>query len=181
MVCPLLFQNSYANIRAVLNALGVKPNSNVITHNSHFHLYLNPPTPVGITASLLATATSDALPSADTIEVLTAAQTLLSQIESQPQQETLMFVVDVPNFPAQEQPLTVTVATAAQGNAQKFDRVIGVCHLSENPFDPTSAVNVLSPAEEATLYFRQRDHLKIGAQSSTSVLKIPAHGFWRRQ
>jgi hypothetical protein len=33
-------QNSYANIRAVLDALGVKPNSKMIGHNNHFHIYL---------------------------------------------------------------------------------------------------------------------------------------------
>ncbi|WP_301102657.1 matrixin family metalloprotease, partial [Propionivibrio sp.] len=169
-------QNSYANIRAILTALGVKPNSNVVTHNTHFHLYLNPPTAVGITASLLATTTAKPPQPADAAEILAAAQTLLKQIQSDPQQETLMLVMDVPNIPAQEPPLMVAQATAAQNSAQKFDRVIGVCHISDNPYDPTSAVNAISPAEETVLYFRQREHRKIEGQASVSVLKMPAHG-----
>jgi hypothetical protein len=87
-----------------------------------------------------------------------------------------MLAMDIPNVPAQETPLMVAATTMAQTSVQKFDRVIGVCHLSENPFVPQSAVNVLEPADEAVMYLRQEEHSKITDQANTSVLNMPEHG-----
>jgi len=87
-----------------------------------------------------------------------------------------MFIMDVPNIPAQEPPLIVADASATQVAAQKYDRTIGVCHLSANPFVPKSAENVLSPPMEITAYFRKKEHYKIEGQPSVSVLQMPAHG-----
>lgn len=75
-------------------------------------------------------------------------------------------------------PLMVADATAAQGSSapRQVDRVIGVCHLSENPFDPTSAVNSMSVADEAVWYLENIDHSKVRGQPSVSILQTPAHG-----
>ncbi len=73
-------------------------------------------------------------------------------------------------------------SVAAHGQAireaepQKFDRTIGICHLSENPFDPTSAVNSMSPALAIKNYFRVQEHRKIGGQANYRVLRAPVHG-----
>jgi hypothetical protein len=108
----------------------------------------------------------------------TAAQTLFQQIQSTVEEETLMFIMDVPSIPAQEPPVMVADATAAQGSSapQQVDRVIGVCHLSESPFVPQSAVNSLSPPLEIKNYFRVKEHYTIEGQPSASVLQMPAHG-----
>ena len=87
-----------------------------------------------------------------------------------------MFIMDVPNIPAQEQPLMMVDATATQSSVQKFDRTIGVCHLSESPFVPKSAVNSLSPALAVKNYYREQEHYTIEGQPRVSVLQIPAHG-----
>ncbi len=83
-----------------------------------------------------------------------------------------------PNYslPAQEPPMMVAEATKTQDTAQSYDRVIGVCHLSESPFVPQSAVNVLSPSMEVAAYYRKQEHLTIGNQPSVSVLQTPVHG-----
>lgn len=70
----------------------------------------------------------------------------------------------------------VADASTAQNTATQYDRVIGVCHLSENPFDPTSAVNSMSPPLDTKNYFRVQEHYKIEGQPSVSVLQVPAHG-----
>lgn len=67
-------------------------------------------------------------------------------------------------------------ATATQVALQKYDRVIGVCHLSANPFDPTSAVNVLTPQMAIKNYYRIEEHYMIEGQASISVLSTPTHG-----
>jgi hypothetical protein len=61
-------------------------------------------------------------------------------------------------------------------NALKFDRTIGVCHLSENPFEPTSAVNGLSPYLVVKNYFRVQERRKVEGIANFGVLKMPTHG-----
>lgn len=87
-----------------------------------------------------------------------------------------MFIMDVPNIPAQEPPLIVADASASQGAARAYDRVIGVCHLSANPFVPKSAVNVLNPAMAIKNYYRVEEKFKITGQFNISVLQMPLHG-----
>lgn len=87
-----------------------------------------------------------------------------------------MFIMDVPNIPVQEPPLMVADASAAQNTAQKYDRVIGVCHLSANPYDPTSAQNTMSPPLAVKNYYYNYEKYKIQGPSSVSVLKMPEHG-----
>lgn len=87
-----------------------------------------------------------------------------------------MFVMDVPNIPAQEPPLIVADASALQGKTQKYDSIIGVCHLSANPFVPQSAVNSLSPPLELKNYFRINEHYKIEGKANVSVIQMPTHG-----
>lgn len=168
-------QNPYANINKILDELGIDA-SPVQDHHNHFHIYLAPPAPVNITASLLAESVADTPQTMGAVDILTAAQTLLSQIQPDTQEESLMFIMDVPNIPAQEPPLMVADASAAQNTAQKYDRVIGVCHLSANPYVPLSAVNSLSPPLAIKGYYRNEEHYKIEGQASVSVLQMPVHG-----
>lgn len=83
----------------------------------------------------------------------------------------------IPSIPSQEPPVMVADASSVQSSApQQVDRVIGVCHLSENPYDPTSAINSMSPPLDTKNYFRVHEHYKIEGQPSVSVLQIPTHG-----
>lgn len=68
------------------------------------------------------------------------------------------------------------IVPIVQSTARQFDRVIGICHLSENPFDPTSAVNSMSTPLAIKNYFRNEEHYKIEGQANVSVLQLPAHG-----
>lgn len=89
-----------------------------------------------------------------------------------------MFISDVPNIPAQEPPLMVADASATQNSAQKYDRVIGICHLSANPFIPKSADNVLSPSMEVESYYNiTRSRVK----PVSACCKCPHMGYWRGQ
>jgi hypothetical protein len=72
--------------------------------------------------------------------------------------------------------LLLASSAIALGATQPFDRVIGVCHLSENPYDPTSAVNSMSVADEAVWYLKEKDHYKIEGQPIVDVFQVPAHG-----
>ena len=65
--------------------------------------------------------------------------------------------------------------------APKTDWVIGVCHLSENPFVPKSAANVMEPLLEIKSYFTERKLRAIEGQASVSVLKTPTHGALENQ
>ncbi|MES2049933.1 MAG: hypothetical protein V4447_16145 [Pseudomonadota bacterium] len=85
-----------------------------------------------------------------------------------------MFVMDVPNLPFQESVVSNASATT-QPNTQKFDRVIGVCHLSENPYDTLSAVNTMSPALVIENYFFDRGQ-KAPGKAKATVMKMPDHG-----
>jgi len=67
-------------------------------------------------------------------------------------------------------------AATAWGATPPFDKVIGVCHLSENPYDPTSAVNAMNPSLAIRNYYRVEEHYKIEGQPSVSILQMPAHG-----
>ena len=59
---------------------------------------------------------------------------------------------------------------------QKYDRTIGVCHLSANPYDPTSAQNSMSPPLAVKLYYYNFEKNNIQGSVSVSVLQMPAHG-----
>ncbi|OIR01051.1 matrixin [mine drainage metagenome] len=115
-------QNPYPNIHKVLGSLGIIPDSNVVNHNSHFHIYLNPPTPVGIdTAHLLLADASPVSPtdSATPIATLqTAAQGLLDYAQTITNTgDELMFTMDVPYVPAQDTPIVLAQAAAPGAGA----------------------------------------------------------------
>lgn len=78
--------------------------------------------------------------------------------------------------PAPFAKLPMAEASTAQRSVEQFDRVIGICHLSENPFVPKSAVNVLSPPQELAVYFRKQEHYTIEGKPRVSVMQMPAHG-----
>ena len=115
-------QNPYPNIHAVLKSLGILTDPNAVKHNSHFHIYLNPPTPVAIdTTHLLLADASTALPtnSATAIATLqTAEQGLLGYAQTITNTgEELMFTMDVPYVPVQETPIVLAQAGATGAGA----------------------------------------------------------------
>jgi hypothetical protein len=67
-------------------------------------------------------------------------------------------------------PPSITAAQAGQ------DRVIGICHLSANPYDPTSAQNSLSPPVAVKGYYFNYEKKKIQGPATVRVLKMPEHG-----
>jgi hypothetical protein len=70
----------------------------------------------------------------------------------------------------------IVSSTSVLGATPTYDRVIGVCHLSESPFVPKSAVNTMAPSMETKDYYRKKEHYKIEGQANISVLKMPEHG-----
>ena len=66
--------------------------------------------------------------------------------------------------------------TAERMTVQKVDVVIGICHLSENPFDPRSAVSVMGVVDEAVWYLKKREDPKTKDQARVTVLQMPKHG-----
>lgn len=69
-----------------------------------------------------------------------------------------------------------TTADTPVSRHEAVDRAIGVCHLSENPYDPTSAVNSMSPALDVKNYFRNSERLTLAGAAKVSILQKPTHG-----
>ena len=145
--------NPYDNIRKKV-LKGLKINSlNSYLHQNHFHITLQAPGLVPITSTKNLLANDAVIGETQKLanEALNiAAQALLNEIQPQlnlnPEQEVIMFVMDIPpDVPAQYAPVIIAQAARPQKTATKFDHTIGVCHLIENPAGSPSAVNSLSP------------------------------------
>lgn len=85
-----------------------------------------------------------------------------------------MFAIDVPDFLNEKAPVS-QVVTDHRLQIQKVAMTIGVCHLSENPYDVQSAVNTLSPAPELKLHFWRLGKKLIG-EIKLTVIQSPKHG-----
>jgi hypothetical protein len=84
-----------------------------------------------------------------------------------------MFIMDVPSIPIQETPVMVADAATTQNSAQKYDRVIGVCHLS----DGSTSDGAMEPSMEMHDYYRVKERLTIdGVVNSIVILQMPKHG-----
>jgi len=83
----------------------------------------------------------------------------------------------MPDVPPQYVPTIVAQASVAGQGTEKFDRVIGICHLAQNPADPPdTAVNVISSIFEIEDYLTKWEHKKIEGAISSRILQQPVHG-----
>ena len=85
----------------------------------------------------------------------------------------------MPDLPYQHIPVMVAQAKGTgHPMKEKFDRVIGICHLAMNPPVPaTTAVNSLSPVLEVKDYLVKFEHRRITTTRIISrVLQQPKHG-----
>ena len=74
----------------------------------------------------------------------------------------------------------VAQASAVAQGTGKTDRVIGICHLAQNPADPpNSAVNVLSTVFAVEDYLTKWEHKKIEGIVTSRILQQPSHGLLR--
>src|SRR6266853_346674 len=86
-------------------------------------------------------------------------------------------MVDVPDLPPQYAQVMIVQAGAAKQGAAKIDRVIGVCHLIENPpIPPGTAVNAMSPVRAVSIYFSRVEHEQVGLTGKVNILDGPKHG-----
>lgn len=85
-----------------------------------------------------------------------------------------MLVMYAPNVDLQAPILTTSLVALAQ-KTQQSDLTIGVCHLSENPYDATSAVNTMSPALALKNYY-SRVGQKAFEDFRITIDRLPTHG-----
>lgn len=85
-----------------------------------------------------------------------------------------MFAIDVPDFLNEKAPVSQVVTDHRLQN-QKVAMTIGVCHLSENPYDVQSAVNTLSPAVMLRSYLWRIKRKRLGEVKLTAI-QSPKHG-----
>jgi hypothetical protein len=115
--------------------------------------------------------------------LLAAAQALVTQLQANPginQEELFMPIYVMPDVPPQYVPVMVAQASVGGQGAEKFDRVIGICHLAQNPaVPPSSAVNVIEPLMEVEDYLTKFEHIKIEGSISFHILQQPVHGLLR--
>ena len=165
-------QNTYPNIRKILDVLGVTNNpvkdafgiskSNVVDHNSHFHIYLAPPTALDIGPHLLLSGgllapPSDAISSNVTLQ--TEAQSLLDYSQTLITGDELMFIMDVPTIPAQQTPIVLAQATSgsAAGTTLQPDYILKDCQQTPSTGDPMSAMRGVDPAYMLKNYLEAYD------------------------
>lgn len=88
-----------------------------------------------------------------------------------------MFIVDMPqNQPSISHVEKISASVAAKSAVKNADWVIGVCHLSENPYEKQSAVNVMSVQLDATRYIFDHTHRVVKGPSRITVIRPPVHG-----
>jgi len=74
-----------------------------------------------------------------------------------------------------EMPIVHIVAVTATVGRQKFSLgAVGICHLSENPGEKGSAVNMLSIPAEVKFYMLQ-EKIKIRGDIKIDILQKPEH------
>jgi hypothetical protein len=91
-----------------------------------------------------------------------------------------MLAMDMPDVPPQYAQVMLVQASKSQQAMPKYDRVIGVCQVIQNPPHPDypqgSAVNSVSPIHALRNYFVQREKRKLVGPSTVTVLEMPEHG-----
>ncbi|MFZ6770361.1 hypothetical protein ACO0LM_25175 [Undibacterium sp. Di26W] len=86
-----------------------------------------------------------------------------------------MFMMELPATTFQETAQHSTIVATTQV-AEKFDRTIGICHLSENFGQPLSAADSMSPILALENYYRKREKTKIEGNGIATILKAPTNG-----
>jgi hypothetical protein len=171
-------QNPYGNIHKVLDALNIKMDRNEINHNSHFHIYLAPPTAKEIgSKKLLADmplALASDTSSSDT-SLQTAAQGLLDYTSTLITGEELMFTMDVPSVPAQQTP--VVIAQAATPASPQSDYILKACQESIN-YSDAAVFDGIGIAGEIKNYIQNRDNRPVKLDSIKNITQLEAtkHG-----
>ena len=176
-------QNSYPNMRKVLGALGVGLDPQVINHNSHFHVYLNPPKAKDIGPAHLLTnnpslATPDSMIPSAMLE--SESQNLLSYVETLTTEgDELMFTLDLPCVPVLEAPIVLAQAATKPG-VLKPDYQLTICKETESTGDPKSAMRAVDPAGMLAIYLQNRNHRVIDLAARATIkpiiLEAPVHG-----
>lgn len=147
-------QNPYPSINAILKKLGITT-SPYDAHNSHFHIYLKPPTPEQIgSAHLLAdAATASTADSTTPATLQSEAQGVIDYTQTLIEGEELMFIMDVPVVPAQEAPIVLAqAATPTAGTTPQPDFILQTCGETESTGDPSSAMHAVDPARMLANY-----------------------------
>jgi len=169
-------QNPYANMNEILSRLGIQATP-VIDHQNHFHIYLNPPTPLDIGPALLLTdnplaMSADPATSAATLQ--TEAQGLLDYAQAiSDTGEEIMFTMDVPYVPVQDTPL-VLVQAATSDAAQQPDYLLKACTEFSS-----GGGGVVDPATWLVVQIGNREHRDLYPLAATvkfSLLEDVMHG-----
>ncbi|MEO7622872.1 MAG: hypothetical protein ABIS30_07370, partial [Gallionella sp.] len=169
-------QNPYPNMRKVLSGLGIN-NYNAAGHNSHFHVFLKPPTPKDLPKNLVAgdpaatdSTATNATPQTEAQELLDYTQTLITGDE-------LMFTMDVPAVPAQQTPIVLAQsATPAAESTPQFNFILKDCQETESSGGQTIGFNTLSPSAMLYNYFLSQGRTIDSAGIKADLLEEPSHG-----
>lgn len=83
----------------------------------------------------------------------------------------------VPDMPPEVPPQYTPVLIAQAAPADQTTRTIGVCHLIQNPPEPSgTAVNSLSPLTTVYTYFKWFEQRELGLEGKVTLLQGAAHG-----
>lgn len=172
-------QNSYPNINAILEALGIT-SSAVSAHQNHFHVYLKPPTSkeIGTGHNLLTDATQSTLAAtpASLAELQTAVQELLDYANNITTGDELMFTMDVPYIPVQDAPIVLAqTAAPAAGSTPQPDFILKDCQQTESTGDPRSAMRAVDPAYLLHNYLAPKYDIDLAAVK-TALMEDTTHG-----
>jgi hypothetical protein len=151
--------NPYPNMRKVLSGLGISNNYNAPGHQTHFHVFLNVPTPKAITGTgyLLTDNPADSVSSA---VPQTDAQVLLDYTQSLITGEELMFTMDMPYVPPQETPIVLAQASAPAATPQP-NYILNDCQETESTGNPRSAMRAVDPASMLSSYLYWHDKARV--------------------
>ena len=142
-----------------------------IDSQTHFHIYLKPPTLQTITANLLAGAASaSAADSTQPATLQSEAQGLLDYTQTLIEGEELMFIMDVPSIPAQETPIVLAQAVApATGTTPQPDYILNACKETESTGDASSAMRAVDPASWLATFLGNRDNRIIDMATRATI------------
>lgn len=93
-----------------------------------------------------------------------------------------MSALDMPTIPPQYTPVVIATSTQAEKENGGADRIIGICHLAENPTDrPPSIVNFIEPISQVWAYLQKYEGRTVDIRvdletAKVSVLQAPEHG-----
>ncbi len=190
MVTNTYTQNSFPNMRKVLENLGFVKATPVQAHQNHFHVYLKPPTPLEIDGGkkLETPSIDDNGAAAEDLNVslttLDQTEALLAYVQSTIHPgEQIMFAMDMPYPPLQGTDIVVSQATSTDVQGQsaqsvKPNYVLFNCYQIENgeESDPSSAMNSLDPAGAIRNRFQTEENPIDESAIRVELIQAPKHG-----